>query len=283
MLENKQIIKNKEIKMTAQEKIKLLLEKKEYDFDDLVTVVEVLRSDVGCPWDREQDHKSIRKEFIEETYEVIEAIDTSDPVLLREELGDVMLQVVFHTQIENEKGVFNINDVANDICVKLIHRHPHVFGDVVAESSEKVLANWEMIKSDEKQRVTVTDKLRAIPPMLPALMRAEKVGKKASCFDFEDEEQATVKVYEELEELRCAIESEDKAAIEEEVGDLLLTITSLCRKLGVESEVALNKATDKFINRFETLENAVIAKGKDIKNMSMTDLDEIWDEIKHKS
>ncbi len=283
MLENKQIIKNKEIKMTAQEKIKLLLEKKEYDFDDLVTVVEVLRSDVGCPWDREQDHKSIRKEFIEETYEVIEAIDTSDPVLLREELGDVMLQVVFHTQIENEKGVFNINDVANDICVKLIHRHPHVFGDVVAESSEKVLANWEMIKSDEKQRVTVTDKLRAIPPMLPALMRAEKVGKKASCFDFEDEEQATVKVYEELEELRCAIESEDKAAIEEEVGDLLLTITSLCRKLGVESEVALNKATDKFINRFETLENAVIAKGGDIKNMSMTDLDEIWDEIKHKS
>ena len=283
MLENKQIIKNKEIKMTAQEKIKLLLEKKEYDFDDLVTVVEVLRSDVGCPWDREQDHKSIRKEFIEETYEVIEAIDTSDPVLLREELGDVMLQVVFHTQIENENGVFNINDVANDICVKLIHRHPHVFGDVVAESSEKVLANWEMIKSDEKQRVTVTDKLRAIPPMLPALMRAEKVGKKASCFDFEDEEQATVKVYEELEELRCAIESEDKAAIEEEVGDLLLTITSLCRKLGVESEVALNKATDKFINRFETLENAVIAKGKDIKNMSMTELDEIWDEIKHKS
>ena len=269
--------------MTAQEKIKLLLEKKEYDFDDLVTVVEVLRSDVGCPWDREQDHKSIRKEFIEETYEVIEAIDTSDPVLLREELGDVMLQVVFHTQIENEKGVFNINDVANDVCVKLIHRHPHVFGDVVAETSEKVLANWEMIKSDEKQRVTVTDKLRAIPPMLPALMRAEKVGKKASCFDFEDEEQATVKVYEELEELRCAIESEDKASVEEEVGDLLLTITSLCRKLGVESEVALNKATEKFINRFETLENAVISKGMDIKNTSMTELDEIWDEIKHKN
>ena len=138
--------------MTAQEKIKALLEKKRYDFDDLVTVVEVLRSDVGCPWDREQDHKSLRKGFIEETYEVIEAIDTSDPVLLREELGDVMLQVVFHAQIETEAGVFNIDDVSNDICVKLIHRHPHVFGDVVAEDAEKVLENWEQIKSDEKQR-----------------------------------------------------------------------------------------------------------------------------------
>ena len=269
--------------MTAQEKIKALLEKKRYDFDDLVTVVEVLRSDVGCPWDREQDHKSLRKGFIEETYEVIEAIDTSDPVLLREELGDVMLQVVFHAQIETEAGVFNIDDVSNDICVKLIHRHPHVFGDVVAEDAEKVLENWEQIKSDEKQRVTVTDKLRAVPAMLPALMRAEKVGKKASCFDFEDEMQATVKVYEELEELRCAIESEEKEAIEEEMGDLLLTITSLCRKLGVESEVALNKATDKFIGRFETLENAVIAKGLDIHNMSMPELDAIWDEIKHKN
>ena len=269
--------------MTAQEKIKALLEKKRYDFDDLVTVVEVLRSDVGCPWDREQDHKSLRKGFIEETYEVIEAIDTSDPVLLREELGDVMLQVVFHAQIETEAGVFNIDDVSNDICVKLIHRHPHVFGDVVAEDAEKVLENWEQIKSDEKQRVTVTDKLRAVPAMLPALMRAEKVGKKASCFDFEDEMQATVKVYEELEELRCAIESEEKEAIEEEMGDLLLTITSLCRKLGVESEVALNKATDKFIGRFETLENAVIANDMDIHNMSMPELDEIWDEIKHKN
>lgn len=269
--------------MTVQEKKELLLGKSEYRFDDLVTLVEVLRSEEGCPWDREQDHKSIRKDFIEETYEVIEAIDTSDPVLLREELGDVMLQVVFHAQIECEEGRFNIDDVANDICAKLIHRHPHVFGNVVAEDSEKVLANWEQIKSDEKERVTVTDKLRAIPPMLPALMRAEKVGKKASCFDFEDEQQAAVKVYEELEELRCAMESEDKAAMEEEMGDLLLTLTSLSRKLGIEPEVALNKATDKFIDRFEILENAVIEQGKNVKNLTMPELDEIWDEIKHKN
>ena len=267
--------------MTCQEKIKYLLEKEKYVFDDLVILVEVLRSDVGCPWDREQDHKSIRKDIIEETYEVVEAIDTENSELLREELGDVMLQVVFHARIEEENQVFNIDDVANDICVKLIHRHPHVFGDVEANTSEKVLSNWEKIKSEEKDRRTVTDKLRAIPPMRPALMRAEKVGKKASCFDFENREQVMDKVCEELCELGEAIESENKANIEEEIGDLLLTITSLCRKLGVEPEVALNKATDKFIGRFEVVENETISRGMNIKDMSMNELDAIWDEIKH--
>ena len=269
--------------MTTEEKIKALLEKKNYVFDDLVTVVEILRSDIGCPWDREQDHKSIRKDFIEETYEVIEAIDTEDPELLREELGDVMLQVVFHARMEEEEGRFCIDDVANDICAKLIHRHPHVFGEVVADTSEKVLSNWEKIKSDEKERKTVTDKLKAIPPMLPALMRAEKVGKKASCFDFENREQVMDKVCEELCELNEAIAEEERSHIEEEMGDLLLTVTSLCRKLGVEPEVALNKATDKFIARFETLENEVIARGGDINSMSMTELDAVWEEIKHKN
>ena len=269
--------------MTVEEKIKELLSRERYHFDDLVTVVEVLRSDVGCPWDREQNHKSIRKDFIEETYEVIEAIDTDNPELLREELGDVMLQVVFHARIEEEQESFNIDDVANDICVKLIHRHPHVFGEVIAETSEKVLSNWEKIKSDEKERRTVTDKLRAIPPMLPALMRAEKVGKKAACFDFADADQVMEKVCEELCEVSEAIETGVKADIEEEMGDLLLSITSLCRKLGIEPEVALNKATDKFINRFSVLEVAVIEQGGDINSMSMTELDAVWDEIKHKN
>ncbi|MBO5204268.1 MAG: nucleoside triphosphate pyrophosphohydrolase [Clostridia bacterium] len=266
-----------------EEKIRSLLEKERYGFEDLVTVVEVLRSDIGCPWDREQTHKSIRKDLIEETYEVIEAIDTEDPELLREELGDVMLQVVFHARIETEENRFDINDVANDICVKLIHRHPHVFGDVVAETSDKVLSNWEKIKSDEKERRTVTDKLRAIPPMLPALMRAEKVGKKAACFDFADADQVMEKVREELCEVSEAIEAGVKSDIEEEMGDLLLSITSLCRKLGIEPEVALNKATDKFINRFSVLENAVMEQGKDINSMSMLELDAVWDEIKHKN
>jgi tetrapyrrole methylase family protein/MazG family protein len=269
--------------MTVLEKKRMLLEKDNYTVDDLVTVVEVLRSEEGCPWDREQDHKSIRKDFIEETYEVIEAIDTEDPVLLREELGDVLLQVAFHAQIEREQGRFDLGEVANDVCAKLIHRHPHVFGNVEADTSEKVLANWEKIKSEEKERKTVTDKLRAIPPMLPALMRAEKVGKKAACFDFPDAPSVMLKVKEELSELEEAIALGVHSNIEEEMGDLLLTVTSLCRKLGVEPELSLSRATDKFINRFAEVEKAVIEKGYDMSDLSMTELDAIWDENKQKN
>ncbi len=259
-----------------------LAAKGSYGFEDLVEVMEILRSKDGCPWDREQDHHSIRDDLIEETYEVIEAIDTDDPVLLREELGDVLLQVVFHARIEEEKDSFNINDVANDICVKLIHRHPHVFGDISVSGSSEVLSNWEKIKSDEKERKTVTDKLKAIPPMLPALMRAAKVGKKAACFDFPTADDVMDKIAEEMVEVSEAMESQDNAAIEEEIGDLLLSVTSLCRKLGVKPEDALNKATDKFIARFEKIENEVIKSGRDINEMGMPELDAIWDEIKHK-
>ena len=268
--------------MTTDEKIRYLLEKKSYGFDDLVLLVEVLRSDKGCPWDQEQDHKSIRKDLIEETYEVVEAIDTENPTLLREELGDVLLQVVFHAQIEREAERFTMDDVANDICVKLIHRHPHVFGEVSADTSDKVLSNWEKIKSEEKHRNTITDKLKAIPPMLPALMRAEKVGKKAKCFDFADEDEVVEKIHEEMAELRVASVAGDADACEEEVGDLLLSITSLCRKLSIDPEVALNRATDKFIRRFELLENAVTAEGKTMENLSSEELNRIWNENKHK-
>ncbi len=269
--------------MTVDEKIEALLSKEEYGFEDLVMLVEVLRSEKGCPWDREQTHKSIRKDLIEETYEVIEAIDTEDPVLMREELGDVLLQVVFHAGIEAEEGRFDMNDVANDICVKLIHRHPHVFGNVIAENTDKVLSNWEQIKSEEKSRNTITAKLRSIPPMLPALMRAEKVGKKAECFDFADEYDALDKVSEELVEISNAISGENDASVEEELGDLLLSVTSLCRKLGVEPEVALNRATDKFIDRFEAVEKSVTDRNLKMKDMTSAELNAIWDENKHKS
>ena len=267
--------------MNVSEMKKALLQKTEYDFDDLVEVVKILRSPEGCPWDREQDHKSIRNGLIEETYEVIEAIDTENPTLLREELGDVLLQIVFHAGIEEDVGRFDIDDVANDICVKLIHRHPHVFGDVSVENTAEVLTNWEQIKSEEKERVTVTDKLRSIPPMLPALMRATKVGKKASMFDFETTELVMDKIAEEMVEVSEAIESGVQCDVEEEIGDLLLTVTSLCRKLDVDAEAALNKATEKFINRFERIENIVLAENKDIKSMNMEELDAIWDKIKH--
>lgn len=269
--------------MTVAEKKKYLLEKENYNVDDLVVLVEVLRSNEGCPWDMEQTHKSIRRDFIEETYEVIEAIDTDNPVLLREELGDVLLQVAFHSQIEREEGRFTLNDVANDICVKLIHRHPHVFGNVIAESADKVLSNWEAIKSEEKERKTVTDKLTAIPPMLPALMRADKVGRKASCFDFPNAESVMLKVKEELCELEEAMAQNDADNIEEELGDLIFSVVSLCRKLGFESEVVLNKATDKFIKRFASLEAVVLEEGKDITKLSMIELDAIWEKNKEKS
>lgn len=269
-----------ELLLTEKEKIQLLLDKKQYDFDDLVLILEVLRSDCGCPWDREQTHQSIRKDLIEETYEVIEAIDTANPVLLREELGDLLLQIVFHAGIEAEKQVFTVHDVANDICAKLIHRHPHVFGSVQADTSEKVLANWEVIKSEEKERVTVTDKLRAIPPMLPALMRAEKVGKKAKCFDFADADEAMDKVCEELTEFSETMQEKNQDRMEEEMGDLLLTITSLCRKTGIEPEKALFRATEKFIDRFERLENCVLEEGKNMDDLTMPELDEIWEKNK---
>jgi len=269
--------------MEHSEKVRALLARESYGFEDLVQIMEILRSEQGCPWDREQDHKSIRNDMIEETYEVIEAIDTDDPVLLREELGDVLLQIVFHARIEEEKGSFSVDDVANDICKKLIHRHPHVFADVVADTPDAVLANWEVIKSDEKQRRTVTDKLRSIPPMLPALMRATKVGKKASCFDFPTAEDVMDKLAEEMVEVSEAMEAEDRAAIEEEIGDLLLTVTSLCRKLGVDAEQALGRATDKFICRFERLEEAVAERGMDMSAMDMTALDAVWDELKQKN
>ena len=275
---------NKLTKEQRDRKVAALLHKETpFTFDDLVTVVEILRSEGGCPWDMEQTHKSIRNDFIEETYEVIEAIDTEDPVLLREELGDVLLQVVFHARIEQEQDVFGMEEVTNDICAKLIHRHPHVFGTLEVENSAEVLKNWEAIKGEEKQRVTVTDQLRAIPPMYPALMRAQKVGKKAACFDFGSAEEVYAKLDEEIAEVKAAASSGDQAAVEEELGDLLLTVTSLARKLGVKSEEALFHATNKFIDRFEQVETAVLSAGKDMQTLTMAELDAIWDDIKHRS
>jgi len=248
-----------------------------------VLIMELLRSPGGCPWDIEQNHHSIRNDLIEETYEVVEAIDRDDPVHLREELGDVLLQVVFHARIEDEVGRFTVYDVANDICEKLIYRHPHVFGQVHVDGSEQVLSNWEKLKGVEKQaeRVTLTDQLRAIPAMEPALMRAQKVGKKAACFDFADADEVYAKLAEEIAEVRAASASGDGAAVEEELGDLLLTVTSLARKLGVKSEEALMHATDKFIDRFERVENAVRARGQNMADLPMAELNAVWDGIKH--
>lgn len=264
------------------DEIKYLATKNEkYSFEDLCLLAKLLRADGGCPWDREQTHKSIRKDIIEETYEVIEAIDKEDPELMREELGDLLWQVVFHAELEREEGRADMSDIVHDICAKLVHRHPHVFGSVVAETSDVVLDNWEKIKTEEKQRNTVTSKLQSVPPALPALMRAQKIGKRAPFFDFADADEVLVKLEEETNELKAAIASGDKADIDEEFGDLLFTAVSLARKLGLDAEESLTKASEKFIRRFSVLEAEVNAEDKDITALSMTELDAIWDRIKH--
>ena len=261
------------------DKKKALLNKERYDFYDLCDVMEILRAPGGCPWDMEQTHESIRQNFIDETYEAVEGIDLGDRELLCEELGDVMMQVVFHAQIEKEENGFNIDDVTDGVVKKLIYRHPHVFADTVADTSDEVLVNWEKLKAKEKHRDTVTSSLESVPKPLPALMRAEKVGKKAAKvgFDFASAEDAAKKITEETEELLSA----DEAHREEELGDLLFAVVNTARKYGISAELALTKATNKFISRFSKVENAITADGKNMENMSLEEMDQYWNNLKH--
>ena len=266
--------------MTREEKLQLILGKNAYNIDDLVSIVELLRLPGGCPWDMEQTHKSLRKDFIEETYEVIEAIDNDDPVLLREELGDALLQIVMHARIEEEAGRATFDEIAGDVCRKMIHRHPHVFGQGKADSVAEVLSNWEKIKSEEKSRNTVTDKLNAIPRQLPALMRAAKIGKKATVLDFPSVESVLSKVREELGEIEAALAEQNADQVLEEVGDLLFTAASLARLVNVEPEEALTRATDKFVSRFAAVEENAIALGQNLADMSDEEKNKLWENVK---
>ena len=198
-------------------------QKNRYNIDDLLDIMRLLRSEGGCPWDREQTHESIKSDFIEETCEVIEAIDLKDTALLREELGDVLLQVVFHCRIEEEAENFRFDDVCDEVCKKLIVRHPHVFGEVKADTTDQVLKNWDAIKMETKGQETYTDTLRSVAKSLPALMRAQKVGKRAmrAGMDFRCAEDAVACISNEKAELDAAIISGNKADIEEALGDLL--------------------------------------------------------------
>jgi tetrapyrrole methylase family protein/MazG family protein len=266
------------------EKAKALKNKKHYKFSDLCDIITLLRSDDGCPWDKEQTHASIRSNLIEETYEAVEAIDKNDMKLLREELGDVMLQIVFHAEMERERGVFDINDVIDDICKKLVLRHPHIFGDVVADTSEEVLSNWDAIKAEEKERNTISDKLRSVPAPLPALMRADKLGRisRKAGFDFTSAEDAFLKIGEEAAEVQEALSSGDVAAITNEIGDLLLAVVNTARLAGVDSERALNIACEKYIQRSEALESELAKKGVTPEELSQDELDAEWNEAKKK-
>ena len=259
--------------------------KENYDINDLIDIVEILRSPDGCPWDREQDHKSIRRDFLEETYEVIEAINKDDRDGLLEELGDVLLQVVFHTQIEREKGSFELSDVADGICKKMIERHPHVFGDVNAETSEQVLENWDVIKKQTKSQKSQTDSMLSIPREFPALMRADKVQKKAAKvgFDWDSVDGAFDKVSEELQELKEAVLMGAQDNVHEELGDLLFSVVNVSRFIKVDSEEALTGATDKFIDRFSKVEEMAKEQGLDMKETSLEELDKLWDKAKQVS
>ncbi|OUN06799.1 nucleoside triphosphate pyrophosphohydrolase [Flavonifractor sp. An92] len=254
--------------------------KESYDVSDLERIVAILRAPGGCPWDAEQTHESIRRNFLEEAYEAVEAIDEKSSEHLREELGDVMLQVVLHARMEQEEGHFDLNGVADGICKKLIYRHPHVFGEVEVSGTGEVLSNWEALKRKEKGQATNTDALSAVARSLPALWRAEKVQKKArkAGFDWPDVSGALDKMGEELDELRQAVDQESN--IEEELGDLLFAAVNVSRFVHVDPETALTRATDKFIARFAKVEALAKAQGKPMEEMTLAELDALWDKAK---
>lgn len=252
------------------------------DFQDLLDIIETLRSPGGCPWDREQTHESLKSALLEECYEVIDAIENEDEDALIEELGDVLLQVVFHASIGKEDGYFDIMDVIGGISNKMINRHPHVFGNEEANTSEQVLVNWDEIKKEEKGIKTLTEEMQNIAKSIPATTRAYKVQKKAKKvgFDWDDVNCAMDKVKEELNEIKEVYNCEDKSIIEGEVGDLLFACINVARFLEVDGELALDKTIKKFIKRFSYIENEAIKNNKNLKDMTLEEMDKLWEEAK---
>lgn len=262
--------------------VKSLLEKESYTCDDLREIMEILRGEGGCPWDREQNHKSIRNNFIEEVYEFIEGVDSDDNEIMKEELGDVLLQVVFHARISEENGDFNLDDVADGVCKKLILRHPHIFSDTIVAGSEDVLRNWDEIKMKEKSQSSVTDTLKGISSALPALMRAAKIKSKASKagFEFDSVEGAVAKVEEELGEMRTELANGNKEALEEEMGDLLFAVATLARMCGINPEEALYRTNEKFIDRFSKMEKMITESGKTLEDLNISEKIALWNDAK---
>ena len=256
--------------------------KENYGIDDLLRIMEILRGPGGCPWDAEQNHESIKKSFIEETYEVIEAINKKDKDLLQEELGDVLLQVVFHAEMEKEIGSFDFSDVADGICKKLIERHPHVFGEVKVNGTDEVLSNWDDIKRKSKGQKTQGSSMMKVPRELPALMRAQKIQSKAkkAGFDWDDMSGAFDALESEIKELKEAVNSKNSDAIEDEFGDVLFSCVNIARFIDVDSEEALTRANDKFMSRFLVVEKLAEERNIDMKNTPIDELDKLWDEAK---
>lgn len=244
-------------------------------------MVHRLRAPGGCPWDREQTHETLIPHLLEEAYEVAEAIRNGDTAHLREELGDLLLQPVLHAEIAAETGAFDLDAIAAELTEKLIRRHPHVFGDSSAETSDAVLKQWDAIKREENgtQQESI---LHGISHGLPALMRAQKLQKKAAKvgFDWPDAAPVLEKMQEEAAEITQAVAHGNKAAVTEEVGDLLFTVVNLARKLGVDAESALAASSAKFERRFGQLEQKVDASGRRLADCTLAELDEVWDQVK---
>jgi tetrapyrrole methylase family protein/MazG family protein len=256
--------------------------KDKYDFSDLIEIMKLLRSKEGCPWDREQTHDSLKKYLIEETYEVLEAIDLKDREKLKEELGDLLLQIVFHAQIAAEDEVFDINDVISGICRKMVLRHTHVFGNAKADTPEQVVDNWEEIKKKEKGLKSQASVLKDVPKNLPSLMRSYKVQQKAAQvgFDWDNIKDVLNKVDEEIQELKDVYKSKNVERITDELGDVFFALVNLARFLKIQPELALTGTVQKFISRFEYIEQMSIKSGKKLEEMSLAEMDKLWNEAK---
>lgn len=252
-------------------------------FGKLVRIMARLRGEDGCPWDRQQTHETIKPYFVEETYEVLEAINEGDAGKLCEELGDVMLQVVFHARMAEEAGLFGIGDVLKAITEKLVRRHPHVFGDVQADTAQEVLFNWEQIKKTEREQATgKASALDGVPRELPALLRAHRLQEKASRvgFDWKEAREVVKKVEEEFAEFHAAMESEQPDRMEAELGDLLFSLVNLGRFIAVNPEEALRKTIARFIARFQYIEEELAHRGKTPGQVTLEEMDALWAEAK---
>jgi len=251
-----------------------------HGFDDVMRIVRRLRAPNGCPWDREQTHESLKNALLEESYELIDAIDEDDDAHICEEMGDVLLQFALHAVIAEEQSAFTARDACTELVEKLIYRHPHVFGDIRVSGSDEVLKNWDALKMSQRKQTSQTEVLKSVPKSFPALLRSRKVQKKAADigFDWESAQQAFYKIAEETEELKEAIEQ--GSHIEEEMGDLLFAVVNVARLLKLEPEFLLMQATDKFIHRFETMEKLAKSRGNELKDLSFPEQDKLWDEAK---
>ena len=254
--------------------------KPQYGYEDLLEIIRLLRSEDGCPWDKAQTHQSIRRGLLEEAYEAAEAIDNDDPVLLREELGDVLMQVVFHADIESDAGRFTIDDVCDGVVKKLLFRHPHVFGSECEDSPESVPVSWDKLKRQEKGQKTVADSMDSVARSLPGLWRAEKLQSKAASAGFEwpAVQGALDKLEADVGEQRRAVE--EGGDVPEELGDVLFAAVKVGRFCACDPEDAVNGTCEKFIRRFRAVENGAAAQGREVSQLSLEEMTALWNEAK---